>query len=182
MRPAKNSSMTIDEILDSDHLRAKAKARAIADLLSTGKAQPGALGRVLRDVDETDRATLIEGVEGAARKKPSVIDAESFAVLTEYLGDDAPRVRWEAARALEHAVGLHRSLVAAATAKLLVNAKDSGTVVRWSAARALARIAHLDKPPDGRLVDRITRLSEAEEDEGIRKIYDAAVSRVRKGQ
>ena len=64
--------------------------------------------------------------------------------------------------------------------KLLLNAKDSGTVIRWSAAVALTEIAKSDSKLRKSLVRRFAEIAKKEKNSGVRNVYLKALKQLAK--
>ena len=118
----------------------------------------------------SDRATVLEALEGATRKRPGLIDGPLFTVLVKCLGGPAPRVRWEAARAVANVAAEHPRLLGSAVAPLLANTKHEGKVVRWGAAQAVVALVRAGCD-EGNLIAKVRKLAKSESDDGTRKVY-----------
>ena len=89
----------IAQILESEG-KSKAKVKILSEALKSGAIAPKAVELAISEVEGPTRATLVEALEGATRKRQDLVDAHLFARIVECLWDAAPRVRWEAAKTL----------------------------------------------------------------------------------
>lgn len=168
---------TLEEILSSD-LGAKKKAKALADALSAGEITSAGCIEALSGLSDVDRASVLESFESATRKQPELVDAVMFTVLVDNLAHPAPRVRWEAARAIGNVAKLHPDALGRAVAALVPNAEHEGSVVRWATAHALGAILRTGHDAEA-LAARMEALCVAETDDAVRGVYDKALRRSR---
>ncbi len=129
----------------------------------------------------SDKATCIEALEYATRKKPGIADESLLDFMTATLLEDEPRIKWESARVIGNIAKLFPTGLSQAIDYLLVNATHSGTVVRWSSAFALAEILKLKTADNKKLLPAIESLSLKETDGGVQKKYQDALKKVKNG-
>lgn len=163
--------MTIEEILADKQLKGKARVKAIGNGLLQRKVGVGELIKIAKDLEPSNKATCIEALEHAIRTDPAIGNAEVLNFLAEALADDAPRVKWESARAIGNIAHQFPTKLQKAVRNLLENAEHPGKVVRWSAAVALAEIVKLKTSQNKELVPAIESIMNRCEDESIKKIY-----------
>lgn len=164
---------TITEILGSK-LTAKKKAKAIADALLSGALKPEALSEASPKLPDAELAIVMESLEGATRKEPALVNSTLFAFLVDGLGHAAPRVQWEAARAISNVAKRHAEHLESAVDALLANTTSDGTVVRWATAQALTAILRVGYTDDNYRV-KLSEIAAWEQDEGVRGVYGKAL-------
>ncbi len=125
------------------------------------------------------KATCIEALEFATRSNPGVVSAPVIDYVIECLGDKAPRIRWESAKVIANTIHLFPAKIDRAVKSLLDNTEHEGTVVRWSAATALTAILKLKTPISKTLESAIVITMEKEEKNSIKKIYLAALKKLK---
>lgn len=129
--------------------------------------------------NKVEKGICAEVLEHVSLDKPEfVIDTLDTAV--EYLDFDAPRVKWEVARLVGNLAKKYPEKVTVAIPKLMVNAKDKGTVVRWSVAFALSEIAKHNKKEQKKLVAEIKKIEDKEENNGVKNVYLKALKQIEK--
>jgi HEAT repeat protein len=172
--------MDIQEILIDKQIKPGDKTEMIARQLLEGKLSLKLLTGKIRSTSDAARATCIEAVELATRACPTLADIECLRLMTETLGDKAPRVKWESARVIGNIAHLFPSKLDEAISKLLTNTTHPGTVVRWSAAYAISRIIRLRLNLNKELLPVINTILESDEKNSIKKIYAEAVKSLKK--
>ncbi|MFN8243543.1 MAG: hypothetical protein U0X40_05760 [Ferruginibacter sp.] len=123
------------------------------------------------------KASCIEALEIATAQEPALLKKRAFLFVTEQLRANAPRVKWESASVIANTARLFPSELDTAIKELLINSEHSGTVVRWSAAKALAAMLSLHTPHKKDLLPALESILAREEDNAIRKIYQAAIKK-----
>ena len=172
--------MDIKTILADKQIKAKAKVEAIATMLLDEQLTVGELIRVAKGSKDKEKGTCIEALEFATRAKPEVATSACLDFVTEALLDEAPRVKWESAKVVGNIAHRFPERLADAVRNLRANSEHSGTVVRWSAAFALGAIVTLRTRHNKELVPAIEAiLNRNDEDKAIKKIYQAALRKVR---
>ncbi len=161
----------IAQILESEG-KSKAKVKILSEALKSGAIAPKAVELAISEVEGPTRATLVEALEGATRKRQDLVDAHLFARIVECLWDAAPRVRWEAAKTLANVATEHRRLLDHAVPPLLANTGHEGTVVRWATARAIVAFLRAGCESSA-LRAKAQELAQGEADVGVRKIYQS---------
>ena len=125
------------------------------------------------------KATCIECLEFATKTNPGIITSDALSFVINCLAEKAPRVKWESARVIGNSIHLFPGKIDAAVKKLLDNTEDQGTVVRWSAAFALSQILKLKTRINDQLIPAVQAITEHEEKNSIKKIYLAALKKIR---
>lgn len=171
--------MEIEAVLADKGLKAKAKVEAISQMILDGHATVSDVIRTARASKDSEKGTCIEAVQFATKAKPELASLDCLTFVTETLLDKAPRVKWESAKVIAGIAHLYPDKLDNAIGNLLTSAECPGTVVRWSAALALGEIIKLQtKRHNDDLIPAIQAVVGREEDNGIKKIYAAALKEV----
>lgn len=126
-----------------------------------------------------DKGSCVEALEFASKISPSVVDNDVFKFLCDCLLDKAPRVQWESAKVIGNVAAHFQNQFNLCIPNLLINSEKGGTVVRWSAAFALAEIIKTKHISTLDLIPVVEAILLWEEKNSIRKIYDAALKKVK---
>ena len=168
-------------ILSDKGQKAKAKVEAISRMLLTGEVNLDDVMEAARGAKGSERGTCIEAIEFATKEKPEIATLNCLRFVSETLLDKAPRVRWESARVIANIAHLYPDKLDKAICNLLTNTEFPGTVVRWSAALALGEIIKLRTKLNKNLVSAIEPILRREDDNAIKKIYQAALKHAASG-
>lgn len=171
--------MTVSGIIHEKTLRAKQKAALISQLLLEKKLSVNDLVKFAENAKDPAKATCIEALENATRHNPKVANRKSFQFVTRALTSVAPRVKWESARVISNTAHLFSNELSECIKNLLENTEHKGMVVRWSASLALGEILKLRTRHNKDLLPAIEAIHQSEEDNGIKKIYLAAIKNVK---
>lgn len=172
--------MTLENLFEDKSIKAKAKAKQIADWLLNNELPLDELLAFTEKQQATDKATCIEAIETATKKSPAIGTEELLVFVTNTLKDDEPRVKWESAKVIGNIAKRFPEQLDNSIKMLLPNAKNKGTVVRWATAYALAEIIKLKTQSNKDLLPKIEILCEKEEDNGVKKKYIDALKKVKK--
>lgn len=146
-------------------------------------------GKLLGQLDDclkigsvVERGICMEALEYVSKDRPELVKPPRLDAVIEHLNDeDAPKVKWEAARVVGNVAQKFPAEASKAVPKLLLNAKDKGTVVRWSAAYALSEIAkHNDAKMRKSLLPKIAEMAKNERNNGVRTVYLKALKSLEK--
>lgn len=159
----------IEEILKSK-LKPKEKISALAEEIKKDKKFIGKLIAYFDSTQAGEQGHLIEAMEYASQDKPEIIAPEIDFVI-KHLGDEAPRIKWEAARIIANLAGKFSDKAEKAIPGLLKNTNDKGTVVRWSVAFALAEIAKNNQKAAKTLIPKMKELTKKETNNGVKNVY-----------
>jgi hypothetical protein len=168
---------TLIDIIQNKATKAKEKVVLLSSLLLEEKVTIDDLIETANSQKDTIKATLIEAMEYASKLKPEIINVKAFQFVIQSLKDDAPRVKWEAAKVISNAAGLFPHLLNKAILNLLSNTEHSGNVVRWSAATALSKIILLNTARNKELIPAVEAIIQREEDNAVKKIYLKALKK-----
>lgn len=172
--------MTIEQIFQDTSIKAKGKVKTLGEWLLNGELPIDELLVYAEKQKASDKATCIEAVEFATKKKPDIADGYVFDFVTNSLRDEEPRVKWESAKVIGNIAKLFPEKLEKAITDLLVNAENKGTIVRWATAYALAEIVKLRTENNTDLLPKVETLCDKEEDNGVKKKYLDALKKVKK--
>ncbi len=171
---------TIIAIVQNKSIKTKEKVVLLSGLLLDKKITIEELVEKAKSQKDVNKATLIEAMEYASKTNPELINDKAFAFAVQSLKEDAPRVKWEAARVISNTANLFPKQLNKAVVNLLDNTEHSGTVVRWSAATALSKIILLNTPLNKELIPTAAAIIQREEDNAVKKIYQQALKKNKK--
>ncbi|TDE14795.1 hypothetical protein [Dyadobacter psychrotolerans] len=172
--------MKIELVFQDKTIKAKGKVLTIGDWLTTSELPIKELLAYAEKQKATDKATCIEAVEYATKKRPEIADESLMDYVIKTLKDEEPRIKWESAKVIGNIAKLFPAQLDRAINNLLPNAENTGTVVRWATAYALAEILKLKTENNKKLLPKMEALSEKEEDNGVRRKYIDALKIVKK--
>ena len=173
--------MNLATLFKDKTIKAKAKMAQVGDWVLSDVLTVHELLAFSERQNASDKATCIEALEYATRKKPGIADESLLDFMTAALQEDEPRIKWESARVIGNIAKLFPTSLSTAIDHLLINATHSGTVVRWASAFALAEILKLKTAANKKLLPAIESLSLKETDGGVQKKYKDALKKVKKG-
>ena len=131
-------------------------------------------------MNDKELAKHLGALEGETRKNPSAATKADFALAVANISSDNNSVKREASRVVGNLAETFANDLDEAIAKLLANTSDDGTVVRWSAAYALGRIIMLPKYANSDLLEKVAKLADAEDENGIKNQYLAGLKKAAK--
>ncbi len=172
--------MNLTILFKDKTIKAKAKVAQVGDWVLSDALPVHELLAFSETQNASDKATCIEALEYATRKKPGIADESLLDFMTTALQEDEPRIKWESARVIGNIAKLFPASLSKAIDHLLINATHSGTVVRWSSAFALGEILKLKTADNKTLLPAIESLSLKETDGGVQKKYHDALKKVKK--
>ncbi|MFO1030664.1 MAG: hypothetical protein U1F60_06280 [Planctomycetota bacterium] len=172
--------MDFSNCLGDRSLTAKQKTTELSRWLLANPTGADRLVAFAKKAADVDKATCLEAFEYATRTRAEVGSKRVFEFAAASLADDAPRVKWEAAKVVANIAHRHGRHLGKAIPGLLGNASHEGTVVRWSAARALGAILELGTSHNAELIPAAGALCSKERDNAIRKHYLKALNKVAK--
>lgn len=172
--------MKLEELFQDKKLKVKAKVATIGEALIEQQLSIAELIGFAQKQKPADKATCIEAVEYATKKKPEIADESLLTYVSEALSDDEPRIKWESARVIGNIARLFAASLTRPVENLLSNAENPSTVVRWATAFALAEILKLKTENNKQLIPAVEALCEKEEDNGVKKKYLDAFKKLKK--
>jgi len=177
---AKETTTTINVILNDKTIKAKQKVSSISQLLLSGKVSIQHLISSAKKETDSNKATIIESIEYASKLKADIVNETGFEFAIESLKSDAPRVKWESAKVIANSAHMFPKMLKNAVVNLLTNTEHAGTVVRWSAAGALSKIIQCKTNLNKELIPTIEAIEKREEDNAIKKIYQQGLKKATK--
>ncbi|WP_297696448.1 hypothetical protein [uncultured Eudoraea sp.] len=172
--------MTLEQIFTDKTIKAKAKVKQIGEWLLEGTLPIDELLAFSEKQTKPIKGSCIESIEYATKKQPEIADEAVFLFVTNALKEDEPRIKWESAKVIGNIAKLFPSDLSNTINNLLVNAKSDGTVVRWASALALGEILKLKLKYNATLLPKVEKLSDAEEDNGVKNKYLGALKKIKK--
>lgn len=170
----------INDILSNKTIKPKEKTEAISEWIKTNPDKVNNLIELAATAKDPIKATIIESMEYASKTKPDVASIEWLHFVSDTLSAKAPRIKWESAKVIGNIAHRYPESLDQAISNLLINSEHSGTVVRWSAAFALGEIIKLSIDSYSELIDAVENIMNREEKPSIKKIYQAALKKVKK--
>ncbi|MCX6291069.1 MAG: HEAT repeat domain-containing protein [Bacteroidetes bacterium] len=167
--------MDFQKLLTDKSIKPKEKTEALSRWLLTHPEKINDLVDFAGTSKDPAKATCIEAIEFATKKKPEIASAACLDFVSKSLTEKAPRIKWESAKVIGNIAHLYPGKLDEAIANLLVNAEHEGTVVRWSAAFALAQIIKIKTVHHKTLVPAVESICNREEKNSIKKIYAVAL-------
>lgn len=170
----------IEEIIANKSIKTKEKTENLSQLILDGKISVNDVVDYAILAKDPNKATCIEALEFATKKNPSIANNKCLEFVSHSLQSKAPRVKWESAKVIGNIAATFPEKLDLAIKNLLINTEDPGTVVRWSAAYALGEIVKLNRLNYKSLVETIEVICLREEKNSIKKIYQAALKKIKK--
>ncbi|MBB4808131.1 HEAT repeat protein [Chryseobacterium defluvii] len=167
--------MNLKELFSDKSTKVKEKVDLLSNAVLNGEISVNEVIAFASSSKDPVKASCIESLEFASQGNPGIMDKESFKFVTESLSEKAPRIKWESAKVIGNTAKLFPDSLENAITKLIENTAHEGTVVRWSAAFALGEILNINQGLKNRLLDTLKDISEKEEKNSIKKIYQKAI-------
>lgn len=172
--------MDISSILSDKTIKGKQQTELISAAILENKTTVQELLSVAESAKDPAKATCIEALEYATKIRPTIADEAVLDFVVDSLHEKAPRIKWESAKVIGNIAARFPDKLDEAVNALLINTEHSGTVVRWSAAFALGEIVQLKHPRSSGLAAALDAISNREEKNSIRKIYQKALKNAMK--
>jgi hypothetical protein len=170
--------MTIESLIHDKTKKGKEKTETISQWLLGGSLPVDELLAFAENLKDADKATCIEALEYATKQQPAIADETVLIFVTKTLVEKAPRIKWESAKVIGNIAHLFPAKLDKAINNLLLNASHQGTVVRWASAYALGEILKLKTKQHKILLPAIEAMVSGEENNGVKKIYLAALKKL----
>lgn len=167
--------MNIKELFADKSKKGKEKVELLKNAVLNGEITIPELVSFATTSKDPVKADCIEALEFATQNKPEILDKNTFDFVVENLSGIAPRVKWESAKVIGNAAKLFPDHLENAIKKLIDNTTHEGTVVRWSSAFALSEILNINDSFKSKLLKTLKEISEKEEKNSIKKIYQKAI-------
>lgn len=159
----------------------KEKIEILFPAILNGEVFTGDLLTFVSSAKDPVKADCIEALEFATKINSEILDKDLFEFIVKNLSEKAPRIKWESAKVIGNTARHFSDNLDEAIAKLIENTSHEGTVVRWSAAFALSEILPINQQLKSRLLNTLKDISEKEEKNSIKKIYQKAIKLAEKG-
>lgn len=172
--------MTLAELFNDKLSKPKEKIEILSQQVLAATTTVDDIVAFTKDGKDPVKGSCIEALEFATKQKPELITKSAFEFVILSLTEKAPRIKWESAKVIGNTAHLFPNNLETAITNLLVNSEHEGTVVRWSAAFALGEILKLKTKHTTELLSAIEAISEREEKNSIKKIYQAAIKKITK--
>ena len=171
--------MDFHEILSDKSTKPKDKTVALSQWLIANSSKLDQLIVFAAKAKDPIKAACIEAMEFATKIKPDIATEACLDFVSQSLIEKAPRVKWESAKVIGNIAHLYPASLNDSIKNLIVNTEHHGTVVRWAAAYALGEIVKVKTPGNKELIPAIEAICEKEEKNSIKKIYIAALKKVK---
>lgn len=173
--------MTLDfqDLLNDKSAKPKEKTESLSTWILNNPKKLSDLIAFAGTSKDPIKATCIEAMEFATKTTPGIASPTCLEFVSKTLTEKAPRVKWESARVVGNIAHLYPDKLDDAVRNLLVNSEHEGTVVRWSTAFALGEIIKIKTSRNKTLVPAIEFICKREEKNSIKKIYLAALKKVK---
>lgn len=135
---------------------------------------------LLRETDEKKGAIIFEAIEAVTNSDMQIADLEWLHLAVEYISSASNSIKREASRIVGNISHKFPNDLEKAIEKLLINSKDQGTVIRWGSAYALSKIIVIPQYANSELFDKLTELSNLEEESGIKNQYVKSLKKASK--
>ena len=129
---------------------------------------------------EKQIASILEAIEEISNKGLSQLSSHYLLFAIPYIKSENNNCRREASRIVGNMAAQYPDMIEEAISPLLDNSSNEGTVIRWAAAYALSRIITTDRYVQSELYDKLTDISNKEEDNAIRNQYLKALKKASK--
>lgn len=167
--------MNIKELFADKSKKGKEKVELLKNAILNGEILIEELISFASSSKDPVKADCIESLEFVTQNKPKILDQNAFESVVENLSSIAPRVKWESAKVIGNTAKHFPDHLENAIKKLIENTTHEGTVVRWSAAFALSEILNINDGFKNSLLEKLKEISEKEEKNSIKKIYQKAI-------
>ena len=167
--------MTLEVLFNDKTKKTKQKVETLSNWLLDGSLRLDELMAFAEKSKDPNKASCIESIEFATRKDLQIADEALLLFVTQMLAEKAPRIKWESARVIGNIAKLFPAKLDDAIESLIVNSNNEGTLVRWATAVALGEIIKLKTKHNVRLLPYAMQMAEKEQDNAVKKKYNAAI-------
>ena len=129
---------------------------------------------------EKQIASILEAIEEISNKGLAQLSSRYLLFAIPYITSENNNCRREASRSVGNMAAQYPDMIEEAISPLLDNSPNGGTVIRRAAAYALSRIITTDRYAQSELYDKLTDISNKEEDNAIRNQYLKALKKASK--
>jgi len=171
--------MDFQELLNDKSIKPKEKTEMLSKWITNNPKEITGIIEFAKKSKDPVKATFIEALEFSTKSDPGIATLAVLKFVSNTLTEKAPRVKWESAKVVGNIAHLFPNELDEAIRNLLVNSEHSGTVVRWSAAFGLGEIIKMKTALNKSLIPAIEAICQHEEKNSIRKIYLAALKKIK---
>lgn len=167
-------------VLENKEMKGIEKRKAIIELITTNELNVKELAAECVDLDSKKQAILFEAVEAMTKENPRRFDSTIVDFMNAYLSNESNPIKRETSRIIGNVAAAYPDHLERSIALLIQNTTNPGTVVRWGSAYALSRILLLPNYVNSSLYDTLNKLSDQEEENGVKKQYLNALKKADK--
>ncbi|MDU5334315.1 hypothetical protein [Enterococcus sp.] len=167
-------------ILENKEMKGIEKRKAIIELITTNELNVKDLAAESVDLDSKKQVILFEAVEAMTKENPRRFDSTIVDFMNAYLSNESNPIKRETSRIIGNVAVAYPDNLEESIVLLIQNTTNPGTVVRWGSAYALSRILLLPNYVNSSLYDTLKKLSDQEEENGVKKQYLNALKKADK--
>lgn len=157
--------MDIVSVMNDKALKGTKKRAAIIELIVSGNLNCEQIEAISTEI---------------SNKGLSQLSSRYLLFTIPYIKSENNNCRREASRIVGNMAAQYPDMIEEAISPLLDNSSNEGTVIRRAAAYALSRIITTDRYAQSELYDKLTDISNKEEDNAIRNQYLKALKKASK--
>ena len=172
--------MDIISVMNDKALKGTKKRAAIIELIVSGNLNCEQIEAINTEINDKQMASILEAIEEISNKGLSQLSSRYLLFAIPYIKSENNNCRREASRIVGNMAAQYPDMIEEAISPLLDNSSNEGTVIRWAAAYALSRIITTDRYAQSKLYDKLTDISNKEEDNAIRNQYLKALKKASK--
>ena len=161
-------------------LKGTKKRAAVIELIVSGSLNCEQIEAISTEINDKQMATILEAIEEISNKRLVQLSSSYLLFAIPYIKSENNNCRREASRFVGNMAAQYPDMIEEAISPLLDNTADEGTVIRRAAAYALSRIITTDRYAQSELYDKLTDISNKEEDNAIRNQYLKALKKASK--
>ena len=154
--------MDIISVMNDKALKGTKKRAAIIELIVSGNLNCEQIEAISTEI---------------SNKGLSQLSSRYLLFAIPYIKSENNNCRREASRIVGNMAAQYPDMIEEAISPLLDNSSNEGIVIRWAAAYALSRIITTDRYAQSELYDKLTDISNKEEDNAIRNQYLKALKK-----
>lgn len=172
--------MDIISVMNDKALKGTKKRAAVIELIVSGSLNCEQIEAISTEINDKQMATILEAIEEISNKGLAQLSSRYLLFAIPYIKSENNNCRREASRIVGNMAAQYPDMIEEAISLLLDNTADKGTVIRWAAAYALSRILTTDRYAQSELYDKLTDISNKEEDNAIKNQYLKALKKASK--
>lgn len=172
--------MDIISVMNDKALKGTKKRVAIIELIVSGNLNCKQIEAISTEINDKQMASILEAIEEISNKGLAQLSSRYLLFAIPYIKSENNNCRREASRIVGNMAAQYPDMIEEAISPLLDNSSNEGTIIRWAAAYALSRIITTDRYAQSELYDKLTDISNKEEDNAIRNQYLKALKKASK--